>query len=326
MSAVQLINFKTSATTSSAQRQKYHYQLQEEEPSCIVTSTSYKLANLQSALSSRSNRRHYTCNKTTTKNHRQHRQSTHTNPTTSDDYSNMVSVAYHQMQAVNRAKTIMKMKAKRRIRKKSNFKKKMRRLSKNRLTLRQVFLRYADTSTLHGFRFCCTNTYTARRVFWAALMIIGSVYFIIKLRDGLYRYYDYPFSTKTTTQYADNLTFPAISFCPINPFNRSKIQTSSVLERLFTENRFPIHNNWSRPDYDVPGSDLVESVWNTSFLIEDLFKDCDYIQKDTDNPNVRPRPCSHRNFTTYISKKGQLCFTLNSHQAGHEVLQVTDAG
>ena len=201
----------------------------------------------------------------------------------------------------------------------------MRELAEKRLTMKQVFKRYVESSTLHGFRYTCMETYLVRRVLWACLMILGASYFILRLKEGLVMYYRYPFSTKATLSYAENLQFPAISFCPINQFQESKIK-NSVLYKLQIDNMLPLGSNWSDPGYDIPGEQLVEEIIKTSLSIDDIFQECDFISRDTDHPETDPRNCTTKNFTSYISESGQICYTLNSGQIGHDMFQVDHEG
>lgn len=208
---------------------------------------------------------------------------------------------------------------------KSKLKEQIRQLSENRLTVKQIFGNYAKSSTLHGFRYTCMDTFPLRRFLWAVLMLIGSVYFFVKLKDGIIEFYSFPYSTKTTIPIVENLEFPAISFCPINQYNESKVMNSQ-LRKLYLQNMLPLYKNWSTPAYDITGEHLVKDTLFASFKIDELFVDCDYISQDTDNPNIGYRLCNPRNFSTYISSKGQVCYTLNSGKAGHPRMEIERAG
>ena len=205
------------------------------------------------------------------------------------------------------------------------LKESMRKIAEERLTVKQIFTRYIETSTLHGFRYTCSDTYFIRRFIWGCLMILGAIYFVVKLKEGIIEYFDYPFSTLSTLEFVDELQFPAISFCQVNQFSYSKVKNSS-LYRLYLEGRLPLERNWSDPHYDIPGEQLVQEIRSTSFSIDEIFQDCDYISRDTDHPEMHPRFCSTANFTTYISQSGQVCYTLNSGNIGHQLLNVEHEG
>ncbi|XP_057313735.1 acid-sensing ion channel 2-like isoform X2 [Hydractinia symbiolongicarpus] len=238
----------------------------------------------------------------------------------------MAGIAW-RLHAANKAAGVFKEKAnlRRRIRERLKLKERMRQLVEERLTVRQIFKRYVESSTLHGFRYTCTDTYLLRRAIWTLLMVAGAIYFILKLHDGLVTYFDYPFSTKATLEYVNKLTFPAISFCPLNQFSFSKVKNSS-LKKLFKKYGSPFQRNLSNWNHDFSGRELASEIRRTSFSIEDINQDCDYIRRDTDHPNLPHQPCGTENFTSYFSESGKLCFTLNSGKIGHRLLEVDHAG
>ena len=209
---------------------------------------------------------------------------------------------------------------------KSGLKERLRKIAEERLTIKQIFKRYVDQSTLHGFRYTCTNTYYVRRFLWACLMILGAVYFVIKLHEGILHYYSYPFSTLSTLEYVEgSMPFPAISFCTVNQFKVNQLANSS-LRRLYLQDRLPLSRNWSEPDYDIPGDELKREMERVSLSIKDIFKECDWIRRDTSHPMVPHRNCSTANFTSFFSDSGELCFTLNSGQDNHPKLEVDHFG
>lgn len=238
----------------------------------------------------------------------------------------MAGIAW-RLHAANKAAGVFKEKAnlRRRIRERLKLKERMRQLVEERLTVRQIFKRYVESSTLHGFRYTCTDTYLLRRAIWTLLMVAGAIYFILKLHDGLVTYFDYPFSTKATLEYVNKLTFPAISFCPLNQFSFSKVKNSS-LKKLFKRYGSPFQRNLSNWDHDFSGRELASEIRRTSFSIEDINQDCDYIRRDTDHPHLPHQPCGTENFTSYFSDSGKLCFTLNSGKIGHRLLEVDHEG
>jgi len=207
----------------------------------------------------------------------------------------------------------------------SKLKSQMRKIAQERLTVKQVFSRYVESSTLHGFRYACSDTFLIRRIIWAVLMVVGALYFLIKLRGGIYEYIQYPFSTLSTLEFVETLTFPAISFCAINQYKLSKLKNSSLYP-LFLENRLPLHKNWSDPVMDMPGHEFVEEMKNISFSVDDVFLSCEYMSADTAHPEKAIRNCSKGNFTSYFSEKGERCFTLNPGTEKHPMLEINMEG
>ena len=206
-----------------------------------------------------------------------------------------------------------------------NLKERMRKIVQERLTVKQIFKRYVESSTLHGFCYVCTDTFLVRRLIWALLMILGAIYFIVKLRYGIEEYLDYPFSTLSTVDYVHELLFPAISLCATNSYLASQVH-SSRLKLLYEEGRLPLDKNQSSPNYNMSGEELVKVLQNSSLTIESLLKYCDWIQQDTNHPDTPPNFCGPVNFTSYLNYKGEQCYTLNSGEKGHELLKVDAVG
>ena len=214
---------------------------------------------------------------------------------------------------------------------KTSLKDRLRKIAEERLTIKQIFQQYVDSSTLHGFRYTCSgDSYYVRRFIWACLMIMGAVYFVVKLEGGIVEYFSYPFSTLSTLEYVtDTMPFPAITFCSVNQFRLDRLMRSEenpALHRLFTENRLPLLKNWTDPGFDVPGQELHDELKSVSLNIDDIFKNCDWIKRDTAHPEIKARECSSFNFTTHFSETGQICFTLNSGKEGHHELDVENFG
>ena len=224
--------------------------------------------------------------------------------------------------AKNTYKASAKFKEKLNIREK--LKSQMRKIAEQRLTVKQVFKRYVESSTLHGFRYTCSDTYFIRRAVWALLMVLGAIYFVVKLKEGVVEYLSYPFSTLSTIEYVDTLKFPAISFCTINQFRKSEIK-SSALHPLYKDKRLPIESNWLDPGFDICGEQLVNEIRKTSFSLPDIYLGCEYINADTVHPKLPVRNCSMLNFRSYFSERGQVCFTLNSAATGN-LMEVESEG
>lgn len=231
------------------------------------------------------------------------------------------------LRGTNKAVKLFRQNAEERIKMnaREKLKERMRLLVQERLSVRQIFRKYVESSTLHGFVYTCSHTFFIRRFIWACLMILGAIYFLLKFYDAIILYVQFPFSTQSTLEYVDKLQLPAISFCTINQFRYSKLQNSSI-KRLIENKWLPLGNNWRYPGFDVSGEQLAKDLIHTSITMEEIFAECDFIRRDTDNPGVLPRRCGVENFTTYISERGQLCYTLNSGKPGHHLLEVDQEG
>ena len=206
-----------------------------------------------------------------------------------------------------------------------NLKTRLRKIVEERLTVKQIFSRYVEDSTLHGFLYTCSDTYLLRRFLWACLMILGAIYFLVKLREGITEYFEYPFSTLSTVDFPDEMVFPAISFCLVNSYKENNLNTSK-LQPLYQTGRFPLQSSWTDPGYDLSGEKLQEELESVSLRPEDVFEECDWIKRDTQHPSVKPNKCDVGNFTSFFNNMEQKCFTLNSGQKDHPLLKVSHNG
>lgn len=240
---------------------------------------------------------------------------------------NDLASAAFSLHATRKVTDALKEKASARIKLKQKLalKDRMRQLVQERLTVRQIFRRYVDSSTLHGFCYVASDTFMIRRIIWALLMIIGAVYFLIKLKDGIIRFQSYPFTTKANTLYVNDLDFPAISICPINNLNAERFQ-GTILDRIYKEHGFPISTNWTDPGFDVDGDTLVDAMINSSFKISELTHECDFVSRDTEHPFEATRDCGPHNFTSFLTENGEVCFTVNSGKDNHPMMNVDQPG
>lgn len=233
--------------------------------------------------------------------------------------------AAYAVHATQKVTGLMKDTTRANIRNRLALKERMAKLVAERLTVKQIFKRYVETSTLHGFCYVFSDTFMIRRALWAILMILGAVYFLIKLNDGIIKYFSYPFSTLASMEYVDNLIFPAMSFCPINPYMLYNFN-QSVLHKLQQSNGLPLFSNLTDPGYDIDGQQLHDAILNSTHDIADLAQECDWVRQDTDHPEITFRDCGPHNLTKYISERGEVCFTLNSGKEGHPLLNVDRSG
>ncbi|XP_047145155.1 acid-sensing ion channel 1B isoform X2 [Hydra vulgaris] len=208
---------------------------------------------------------------------------------------------------------------------KNAAKKKLKEIAEERLNAKEIFSRYIEASTLHGYAYVCSDTFYIRRVLWAVLMLLGGIYFVFKLKVGIIEYFQYPFSTLSTEDFPEVLTFPAISICPINNFNISRVQ-NSILKQLYDADRLPLDKNWIDPGFDIPGNELADILKRSSLQIDKMHFYCDWISRNTTHPYIGPNPCGIENFTEYFNFKDQLCFTLNSGKKGFNLLSVDHEG
>ena len=235
--------------------------------------------------------------------------------------------AAYAVHATQKVTGVLQDKTKERISIKNRLalKERMAKLVAERLTVKQIFKRYVETSTLHGFCYVFSETFMIRRVIWAILMILGAVYFLIKLNDGIIKFFSYPFSTLSSMEYVPNLIFPAMSFCSINSYKLENFN-KSILSKIRQTSGLPLFSNLTDPGFDIDGQQLHDAILDSAHEIDDLARDCDWIPQYTDHPFMSFLDCGSHNFTRYVSEQGEVCYTLNSGEVGHPLLNVDHSG
>ncbi len=192
----------------------------------------------------------------------------------------------------------------------------------DRLTAKQIFSRFTKESTLHGFRFIFTKTFYIRRFIWFVITVIMAGMFLKELKDSITLYFNHPFSTTSTIEYKDWLTFPAISFCNLNDLRFSKINGTKLGEVFLSNNRrYKFDENRTG---DIDGETLARKMREASHRIEDMFMNC--IWEFSDTAANRATPCNYTNMTTYYNTNGQTCYTFNSGKPGHPLLTLNETG
>ena len=207
---------------------------------------------------------------------------------------------------------------------KARFARRMEKIVEERMTVKQIFNRYVQTSTLHGFRFIFMDTFLIRRVLWTILTLTMATIFFSELKNSIKLFYEYPFTTTSTIQYEPSLVFPAISVCNLNHFLLTKIQNSK-LKPLYDQGRLPFDNNWEDPGFDIPGDELHSILKSSSQSINEIFISCEWKSRDTAKNGV-PNPCKPKNFTVYHGLHGQSCYTFNPGVPGYPLQSLNETG
>ena len=206
---------------------------------------------------------------------------------------------------------------------KARLARRMEKIAEDRMTIKQIFNRYVDNSTLHGFRFIFMDTFYVRRFLWLALTCGMACLFFMELEKSIKLFYQYPFTTLSTIEYVPELKFPAISLCMLNNYQVTKIQKSK-LKGLYDRGLFPFHGEKFNPGFDMSGEELIETMKSSSQDLDFIFKGCEWKSRDTAKTG-QPNLCGSMNFTRYSNLEGQTCFTFNSGK-NSRVLTLNETG
>lgn len=203
---------------------------------------------------------------------------------------------------------------------KARLVRRVNKIVEDRLTAKQIFTRFTKESTLHGFRFIFTKTFYIRRFIWFVITITMAGMFLKELTDSINLYFQHPFSTTSTIEYVNRLTFPAISFCNLNDFRFSKINGTKLGDVfLHGKRKFKKDEN-----FEMDGETLARRMDESSHNISDMFMSCiwEYSNKAAGNEV----PCNFMNFTAYYGFNGQTCYTFNPGFGKHRLLTLNETG
>jgi len=202
---------------------------------------------------------------------------------------------------------------------KARLVRRVNKIVEDRLTAKQIFSRFTKESTLHGFRFIFTKTFYIRRFIWFVITITMAAMFLKELTDSIKLYFQHPFSTTSTIEYVDRLTFPAISFCNLNDFRLSKINGTKLGDVYLNNKR-----KYTKSSYDMDGKTLAKRMDESSHNVSDMFMNC--IWEYSRVAAGAEVPCSSKNFTTFYGFNGQKCYTFNPGAYGHRLLTLNETG
>ena len=190
----------------------------------------------------------------------------------------------------------------------------------DRLTAKQIFTRFTKESTLHGFRFIFTKTFYIRRFIWFVITITMAAMFLKELTDSINLYFQHPFSTTSTIEYVNRLTFPSVSFCNLNDFRVSQINGTKLGDIFLLDKR-----EFKRDKtFDMDGKTLAHRMDESSHNISDMFMGCIWEYRNT--AAGKSVPCSDQNFTAFYGLNGQKCYTFNPGSDGHRLLTLNETG
>ena len=206
---------------------------------------------------------------------------------------------------------------------------------------------FMEATTLHGARFLFSGGYF-RRLIWAVVLGVCFCYCIYQTFKAVDAFYDKPFNTRITKKGGnmnENLTFPAISLCNFNSFNRRRyinlLKTRNMssndeiklnlkfIESLLAKSSKDVFNSSSKKDHFYlfdrkiceDGSDtcyltLFSHQIDEMLLPNPIFESCD----------INGIPCSSSNFSSFINSVFGQCYTFNSGHYGFPLIKAPMAG
>ncbi|XP_013007637.1 acid-sensing ion channel 3 isoform X2 [Cavia porcellus] len=186
---------------------------------------------------------------------------------------------------------------------------------------------FASSCTLHGlghvFR---PGGLTLRRGLWASAVLLSLAAFIYQVAERVQYYGEFHHETVLDERESNQLTFPAVTLCNINPLRRSRLTPNDLhwagpaLLGLDPAEHTAFLRALGRPPappgfMPSPTFDMAQLYARAGHSLEDMLLDCRY----------RGEPCGPENFTVIFTRMGQ-CYTFNSGASGAEPLTTSRGG
>ncbi|KAJ8405989.1 hypothetical protein AAFF_G00308770 [Aldrovandia affinis] len=173
---------------------------------------------------------------------------------------------------------------------------------------------FAEDSTLHGLsRVVRGSSCSVRRCLWTLAFSMSIVFVIYHTVELINNYFEYHHYTKVDEKTAENMTFPAVTFCNMNRVRKSKLQNCDRnkigemlgLEKLHfnddcSECEFDWGNFYKRSAHDI--NDMLQYCLfqNVNCTAEDF----EIVSKFTSFFELKSR-CAHLPFA--IIEKSKDC-------------------
>ena len=82
---------------------------------------------------------------------------------------------------------------------------------------------FVDNTTLHGLRYVFRKKFRVLRLVWLLILITAGSYYMFIVFQAITKFLSYPVSTVLEHKYPVSMKFPAVTICPQNMFQKSKI-------------------------------------------------------------------------------------------------------
>ena len=168
--------------------------------------------------------------------------------------------------------------------------------------MKEAWLDFSSHSTFHGFKMCIGDYPRWRKIVWTLIVIATIALFVEKFCESMFEFYKYPFNTVTILEYNRTLTFPAVTIC-----NHNDVRLS-VMNGSRPDDAFKLRMMYGREDerYKALKNNLTDK--DMRILAEAAHRQDDLIYDCLWRNSV---PCSHKNFTQFITADGDTCYTIN---------------
>lgn len=91
-----------------------------------------------------------------------------------------------------------------------------------RLGARDVVKRFSERTSMHGCIYVQTSRHNVTKIIWTIILFTVFVGLVVHLYRTTKSYLEFPKATKVSLSF-NNLRFPAVTVCNVNPIRKSKL-------------------------------------------------------------------------------------------------------
>ena len=175
---------------------------------------------------------------------------------------------------------------------------------KTKLSARELFRQFTESTTLHGISHVFSNGSKTRRLIWLICLLASTATFVAVTKKLFSSYMSFDVVTRVTLINKDFQIFPAVTICNFNPFRKDFVERMNLTEALAL-----IQNEDG--DKNTESLHKAASVLNTSMEVvlregghkmdmKNMLKSCIFQGKQ----------CGEEHFKPVFTRMG-LCYTFN---------------
>ena len=109
--------------------------------------------------------------------------------------------------------------------------------------LHDTFVRFTDETTCHGLRNVFSpNQSKLRRRMWILIMMVCITVCVYVAASAVVTYFSFPANSAIQVHYVDELPFPAVTVCNVNPVKKSYYEESVENGTMFPAYQYSVFN------------------------------------------------------------------------------------
>ncbi len=141
-------------------------------------------------------------------------------------------------------------------------------ISKNE-NIKMHILKTAESTSIHGIPSLIRSFHPSHRIMWAIVCLISLALCTLYIRLQVLRYYEYPKGSTNKLIYEDEVEFPNVAFCNINPIT-TEVSVQFLLDYIKNTTKMsPKTDN----KFNLTDAEFAADIFKVNyFLINIIYK------------------------------------------------------